>query len=97
MTDPSSSRPSSDGLEGIVAARTVLSHADGERGIVWVRGRTIDDLVSNHGYEGAIALLWDGFAGDRPRPGAARERPHDPPRVDLYRARAGRVNSPCRK
>ena len=36
----------SDGLEGIVAAQTVLSHADGEHGIVWVRGHTIVDLVA---------------------------------------------------
>jgi citrate synthase len=54
----------SDGLEGIVAAQTVLSHADGEHGIVWVRGHTIADLVAHHGYEGTIALLWDGFAGE---------------------------------
>ena len=54
----------SNGLEGVVAAETVLSHADGENGVVWVRGHTIDDLVAHHGYEGTIALLWDGFAGD---------------------------------
>jgi citrate synthase len=53
----------SGGLEGIVAAETVLSHADGEHGIVWVRGHTIPELVAYHGYEGTIALLWDGFAG----------------------------------
>jgi citrate synthase len=52
------------GLEGVVAAHTVLSHADGENGIVWVRGHTIDDLVAHHGYEGTIALMWEGFAGD---------------------------------
>jgi citrate synthase len=61
-----------DGLEGIVAAQTVLSHADGEHGIVWVRGHTIGDLVTHHGYEGTIALLWDGFAGtDLTRAGIA--------------------------
>jgi citrate synthase len=54
----------SEGLEGVVAAKTILSHADGEQGIVWVRGHTIDDLVARHGYEGTVALLWDGFAGD---------------------------------
>ena len=54
----------SEGLEGVVAARTVLSHADSERGMVWVRGHAIGDLVAHHGYEGAIALMWDGFAGD---------------------------------
>jgi len=50
-----------DGLEGVIAAKTVLSHADGENGIVWVRGHSIGDLVAHHGYEGTIALLWDGF------------------------------------
>jgi citrate synthase len=53
-----------NGLEGVIAAETVLSHADGERGIVLVRGHTIPDLVAHHGYEGAIALMWDGFAGE---------------------------------
>jgi citrate synthase len=52
-----------DGLEGVVAARTVLSHADGEHGTVWVRGHPIAELVARHGYEGTVALMWDGFAG----------------------------------
>lgn len=52
-----------DGLEGVVAAETVLSHADGERGIVWVRGHAIDELVAQQGYEGTIALMWEGFTG----------------------------------
>jgi citrate synthase len=57
-------KPAGEGLEGVVAAETVLSHADGERGIVWVRGHAVDELVARHGYEGTIALLWEGFAGD---------------------------------
>jgi citrate synthase len=52
-----------NGLEGVVAAETVLSHADGERGIIWVRGHTIPDLVAQ-GFEAAVALMWEGFAGD---------------------------------
>jgi citrate synthase len=60
MTEP----PRSGGLEGVVAAETVLSHVDGERGILLVRGRTLDELVAHHGYEGAVALMWDSFAGD---------------------------------
>jgi len=52
-----------NGLEGVVAAETVLSHADGERGIIWVRGQTIPDLVAQ-GFESAVALMWDGFAGE---------------------------------
>jgi citrate synthase len=55
----------SDGLEGVVAAETVLSHSDGEQGFVWVRGHPIGELAEQHGYEGTIALLWDGFAGER--------------------------------
>ena len=45
-----------NGLEGVVAAETVLSHADGERGIIWVRGHTIPDLVAQ-GFEAAVALM----------------------------------------
>ena len=53
------------GLEGVIAAQTVLSHSDGARGILWVRGHTLGELVADYGYEGAVALLWEGFAGDR--------------------------------
>ena len=53
----------SNGLEGVVAADTVLSHVDGNAGTIWVRGHTIDDLVRNHGFEGMVAILWEGFAG----------------------------------
>lgn len=53
------------GLEGVIAAQTVLSHSDGDRGILWVRGHTLAELVAGYGYEGAVALLWEGFAGDR--------------------------------
>jgi citrate synthase len=52
-----------NGLEGVVAAETVLSHADGERGIIWVRGHPIPDLVAQ-GFEAAVALMWEGFAGE---------------------------------
>lgn len=50
------------GLEGVVVAETVLSHAEPERGMLWVRGRPIPDLVEL-GYEGTVALLWEGFVG----------------------------------
>ena len=52
------------GLAGLVAAETVLSHSDGARGILWVRGHTLPELVADFGYEGAVGLLWEGFAGD---------------------------------
>src|SRR5690242_2455039 len=51
------------GLAGLLAAETVLSHSDGARGILWVRGHTLPELVADFGYEGAVGLLWEGFAG----------------------------------
>jgi citrate synthase len=72
------------GLADTIAAETVLSHSDGERGQIWVRGRTLEELVAGDGYEGAIAILWDGFAGDgltaariRADLGAARQHAFD--------------------
>ena len=69
------------GLEGVIAAETVLSHSDAETGTIWLRGHTIEDLVKNHGYEGAVAILWEGFVGEgltrdtiRRDFGAGRER-----------------------
>src|ERR1700687_5575673 len=68
------------GLAALVAAQTVLSHSDGARGILWVRGHTLAELVADFGYEGAVGLLWGGFAGEgltrdemRARLGAGRE------------------------
>jgi citrate synthase len=54
----------SGGLDGVIAAETVLSHSDPALGMAWVRGHDLPDLVAHHGYEGTIALLWEGFAGD---------------------------------
>jgi len=51
------------GLAGVVVAETVLSRGDGEQGILWVRGHTLPQLVADFGYEGTVALLWEGFAG----------------------------------
>jgi citrate synthase len=53
------------GLAGVVVTETVLSHSDGARGILWVRGHTLPELAANFGYDGAVGLLWEGFAGDR--------------------------------
>ncbi|HEX3882290.1 MAG TPA: citrate/2-methylcitrate synthase [Stellaceae bacterium] len=60
------------GLAGLVAAETVLSHSDGAAGILWVRGHTLTELCADYGYEGAIALLWEGFAGDGLTRGSVR-------------------------
>ena len=49
------------GLAGVVVAETVLSRSDGEQGILWVRGYTLPHLVADFGYEGTVALLWEGL------------------------------------
>nr|WP_294522985.1 citrate synthase [uncultured Rhodopila sp.] len=52
------------GLDGVVAADTILSHTDPIAGMVWVRGVDLPALAVRYGFEGTVALLWDGFAGD---------------------------------
>jgi citrate synthase len=52
------------GLDGVIAAETILSHTDPAKGMVWVRGHDIPSLVERHGFEGTVALLWNGFAGE---------------------------------
>jgi citrate synthase len=51
------------GLEGVVAARTRLSHVDGERGELIIAGYPLEELTSNATFEEATWLLWHG---DRP-------------------------------
>ena len=51
----------SSGLEGVVAAETILSHTDQKNGMVWVRGHDLPTLVARHGFEGTVALL--GYTG----------------------------------
>src|SRR2546421_5036965 len=53
------------GLAGLIAAETVLSHSDGARGILWVRGHTLAELAANFGYEGAVGLLWEEFTANK--------------------------------
>jgi citrate synthase len=52
------------GLDGVVAAETILCLTDSAKGMIWVRGVSLPTLLAEHGFEGTVALLWDGFAGD---------------------------------
>jgi len=56
----------SDGLEGVIAARTVLSDVDGARGRLVIRGYAVEDLAGRTRYEDAAHLLFDGFFEDAP-------------------------------
>jgi len=53
------------GLEGVVAARTRLSHVDGQNGVLIVGGYEIEDLAGHVGFEGAAHLLWRGHLPDQ--------------------------------
>ena len=48
------------GLEGVVVADTEMSHVDGEKGELWIRGQTVRQLARRGRLEVAIALLWGG-------------------------------------
>lgn len=63
-----------DGLEGVVAAETVLSHVDGEAGRLIVRGADIDELAGATSFEAMAQLLWDGLAPDTPGEAELRRR-----------------------
>jgi citrate synthase len=56
----------SDGLEGVVAAETVLSEVDGQAGRLIIRGRSLDELAGRTRYEELVRLLFDGFFADLP-------------------------------
>lgn len=56
----------SDGLEGVVAAHTVLSEVDGQAGRLIIRGRSLDELAGRTTFEALIGLLFAGFYPDLP-------------------------------
>src|SRR5690349_19074924 len=49
-----------NGLEGVVAARTRLSHVDGERGELIIAGYSLAEFAANATFEEATWLLWQG-------------------------------------
>ena len=56
----------SDGLEGVVAADTVLSEVDGEAGRLVIRGCSLDALSGRATFEEVVGLLFEGFFDDPP-------------------------------
>lgn len=49
------------GLEGIVAADTILSEVDGANGRLILRGRPIEDLAGHLTFEAALEFFWQGL------------------------------------
>lgn len=60
----------SDGLEGVIAADTVLSEVDGEAGRLVIRGCSLDQLSGRVPYEAVVHLLFDSFFDELPHVGA---------------------------
>ena len=50
------------GLEGVVAAETVLSQVNGQAGRLVVRGHDIEDLAGHMSFEAMAAFLWRDLA-----------------------------------
>lgn len=59
----------SAGLDGIVAAETVLSHVDGMAGRLVLRGLPVERAADSLDFAGVTALLWQDFhpLGGKPR------------------------------
>ena len=55
-----------EGLDGVIAAHTVLSDVDGEAGRLIIRGHNLDELAGRWDFEAVLALLWAGFFPDLP-------------------------------
>jgi citrate synthase len=51
----------SDGMEGVVAAETVLSEVDGLAGRLIIRGHELDELAGHITFEQVTRMLWAGF------------------------------------
>ena len=56
----------SDGLEGVVAAETVLSEVDGQAGRLIIRGHELDELAGHITFEQVTRILWAGFFDNLP-------------------------------
>jgi len=63
-----------DGLEGVVAASTSLSHVDGDRGRLILRGYDLEELAGSYSFEAAAALFWQGLAEKQVSESSVRER-----------------------
>ncbi len=60
----------SNGLEGVIAAETVLSDVDGMAGRLVIRGRMVEDLAKNTGFAEVVHMLLEGLFDDLPPPAA---------------------------
>ena len=55
-----SASPSPRGLDGVIAARTRLSHVDGQNGVLVIGGYELKELAAKVTFEEVASLLWRG-------------------------------------
>jgi citrate synthase len=80
-----------EGLEGIVAATTKLSHVDGELGELIIAGFPVEEIAPRATFEETVWLLWHGDLPDADsletfRSDLARRRQLPPHTIDLLQA-----------
>ena len=66
--------PKPEGLEGVVAASTALSHVFGEEGRLVYRGYDIHELAGRASFEEVAFLLWSGHLPTQPELEAVRAK-----------------------
>src|SRR5436305_6942331 len=69
---PGTSTSAARGLDGVVAARTRLSHVDGDRGELIIGGYELKQLAGRVSFEEAAHLLWRGALPTRDELGRLR-------------------------
>ena len=85
-----SAAPTSNGLDGVIAAETRLSLVDGERGDLIVAGQRLEQLA-DRSFEDVVMLLWDAAGAPGLR---ARSAAIPPATIELLRDAARRRVEP---
>src|SRR5438094_263224 len=90
---PGTSTSAARGLDGVVAARTRLSHVDGDRGELIIGGYELKELAGRAHFEDAAHLLWRGALPTRDELGRLRRelaavRPLPEETLEVVRAAA---------
>lgn len=88
-----------EGLQGIVAARTRLSHVDGIKGELLIAGYPVEELAFQASFEDVVYLLWHGHRADAKQHASfqqqlARHRQIPQATVELLRAACVKAVSP---
>ena len=97
--NPNSNNNYYPGLQGVIAAETIMSSVDGQRGELIIAGFPVETLAKNASYEEVVYLLWHGRLPSSAELAALRDelaarRALPAPALDLLRAAARRAVKP---